>query len=103
MTSDGRRHKALVWGGTGFNFGRDLERMDTYIQSTERMRQLVRDQQVDVLLSNHPSYDGTLTKLPAVQGGGPNPYVVGTETVVRALTVAGECARANRIRFEMTQ
>lgn len=103
VTASGRTHKALIWGGTGFNFGRDLERIDAYIRSTERMREVVRERQVDVLLSNHPSYDGTLTKLSAVQGGGPNPYVVGTETVVRALTVAGECARANRSRFEMTK
>lgn len=101
----GRRHRAVVWGGTGFNFGRDLERMDAYIQSTERMKALVKAQGVDVLLSNHPSYDGTGTKLGQVASarasGAGHPYVVGTDAVLRALTVAGECARANRARFEL--
>lgn len=103
----GETHRAMIWGGTGFNFGRDLDRMDAYIQSTERMKDLVRQLGVDVLLSNHPSYDGTVDKVAALRGarpaGAPHPYVVGTETVVRALTAAGECARANRVRFEMTK
>ena len=33
--------------------------------------------------------------------GMPNPFVIGTEGVVRTLTVAAECAKANRVRFEM--
>lgn len=100
-----RTHRAMIWGGTSFNFGRDLPRLEAYIQSTVRMQQLVREQRVDVLLSNHPSYDDTTAKLAKVQAGlaagAPHPYVVGTEVVLRALTVAGECARANKLRFEM--
>lgn len=100
-----RTHRAMIWGGTSFNFGRDLVRLDAYIQSTVRMQQLVREHKVDVLLSNHPSYDGTPDKLPALgaarTAGSTHPYVVGTDTVLRALTVAGECARANKVRFEM--
>lgn len=105
VRSGNRSWRALIWGGTGFNFGRDLDRLDAYIRSTERMRQLAREQRVEVLLSNHPSFDGTVAKLAALRSGNradaPHPYVVGTDTVVRALTVAGECARANRVRFEM--
>ena len=99
----GRMHRALIWGGTGFNFGRDFDRLDAYIASTLRMQQVVRDERIDVLLSNHPNFDGSVAKLAALQrgGGASNPYVVGTDTVLRALTVAGECARANRVRFEM--
>lgn len=101
-----KRHRAVIWGGTGFNFGRDLARLDAYIASTDRMQQLVREHRVDVLLSNHPSFDGTVAKLARVRGGAaadtPHPYVVGTDTVLRALQVAGECGRANRVRFELT-
>lgn len=99
-----RTHRAVIWGGTGFNFGRDLPRLDAYIASTERMKQLVVQHGVDVLLSNHPSYDGTADKLPKLREprpeGAPHPYVLGTLTVLRAMTVAGECARANKLRFE---
>lgn len=100
-----RTHRAMIWGGTSFNFGRDLPRLEAYIQSTVRMQQLVREHRVDVLLSNHPSYDATPEKLPKLassrEAGAPHPYVVGTDVVLRALTVAGECARANKVRFEM--
>lgn len=105
VRSGARRWRAVIWGGTGFNFGRDLDRMDAYIRSTERMQQLVREQRVEVLLSNHPSFDSTVSKLaqlrePRAADAG-HPFVVGTDTVIRALVVAGECARANKARFEM--
>lgn len=107
VKAGGRSHRAMIWGGTSFNFGRDLPRLDAYIQSTVRMQQLVREQRVEVLLSNHPSFDATPAKL-AQLGAAPaansaHPYVVGMDTVLRALTVAGECARANRVRFETTR
>ncbi len=49
------------------------------------------------MLSNHTIYDGSKTKLPAVQArkpGEPHPYVVGTDSVARYLTTVGECAQA---------
>lgn len=102
---DGNRtHRAMIWGGTSFNFGRDLQRLDAYIQSAERMKRLVEQHQVDVLLSNHPAFDGTPQKLARLRSRSrdsePHPFVVGKETVLRALTVAAECARATRARFE---
>jgi metallo-beta-lactamase class B len=79
--------------------------MDAYIASTERMRDLVRAQRIEVLLSNHPSFDGTDAKLAQLRtaraADAPHPFVVGTDAVLRALTVAGECARANKARFEL--
>lgn len=99
----GRSHKVLLWGGTAFNFGRDFARMDSYIAATERMAQLARSEGIDVLLSNHPSYDDTVAKLARRQSApdGPNPFVMGTDNVVRALQVMGACARAQRDRFAM--
>lgn len=100
-----KTYRAVIWGGTGFNFGRDFTRLDAYIRSTERMQQLVREHRVEVLLSNHPSFDSTVAKLNQLSSArpadAPHPFVVGTDAVLRALTVAGECARANRARFEM--
>jgi metallo-beta-lactamase class B len=50
-----------------------------------------------VLLSNHSDYDGTKEKLPRLAtraAGAPHPYVVGSESIHRYLTVANECAQA---------
>lgn len=96
----GQTHRALMWGGTAFNFGRDMQRLQSYIGETERMRKLVADQHVDVLLSNHPGSDGTVDKVARLQLASPvHPFVGGQATVDRGLQVLGECARAQRDRF----
>ncbi len=102
LQSNGRTHRALVWGGTAFNFGNDIPRLQAYIAATERMADVARAQSIDVLLSNHPGYDDSVPKLEArrKQGGAaPNPMVIGTEAVVRALGVMGSCAQAQRDRY----
>ena len=96
----GRTWKALLWGGTSFNFGRDLDRLDGYIASTERMRQLSATLPIDVLLSNHPGSDDTVAKMAAQRAGAKtHPFVGGRQSVDRSLQVLAECARAQRARF----
>ena len=100
----GQTHKVLLWGGTAFNFGKDFGRMDSYIEATERMAALAQRENIDVMLSNHPGYDGTVAKLAALRSNpnaAANPFVMGTPNVVRALQVMGSCARAQRDRFAM--
>jgi metallo-beta-lactamase class B len=90
-------HVAALWGGTLFNFGPDAARFAAYQSSAARMRDLATAAGADVLLSNHTDYDGSKIKLPALKtraAGAPNPYVVGTDSVRRYLTVANECAGA---------
>jgi metallo-beta-lactamase class B len=91
----------MLWGGTSFNFGRDMARLHSYVAASERMRQVVAARSVDVFLSNHGANDKTLPNLAAIKArpSGPNPFVVGTQTVDRALQVFGECARAQKTRF----
>ena len=93
-------HVAALWGGTAFNFiGDDDEAMwfRAYVSSAERFAEIARAAGADVLLSNHPQYDGSTTKLPALASrspDAPHPYVIGPESIDRYLTVAAECARA---------
>lgn len=103
VRSGDRRWKALLWGGTSFNFGRDFKRLDGYIAAAERMRDVAREQKIEVLLSNHPANDQTVSRVAQLRAhpGMANPFVIGTEGVVRTLTVAAECAKANRVRFQM--
>jgi metallo-beta-lactamase class B len=58
---------------------------------------------VDVLLSNHPGWDGTIQKMAALRtrGSGPHPFVTGPQVVDRSLHILGDCARAQRDRFLM--
>jgi metallo-beta-lactamase class B len=100
----GRVHKAMIWGGTSFNFGRDMDRLDSYITQTERMRELSAKWGIDVPLSNHPGYDGTVAKLKVRAAGtsGTNPFISGQAVVDRAMRVLNTCARAQRTRFLLT-
>jgi metallo-beta-lactamase class B len=102
VKSAGDAHRALLWGGTAFNFGKDLPRLDSYIDATNRMKRIVDQRHIDVMLSNHSGYDGTIPKLARMAGQAPaqdNPFVLGTPAVERSLTVMNECAQATRERF----
>jgi metallo-beta-lactamase class B len=92
-----RAHLAAAWGGTAFNFGPDRERLQMYVDSAARFRDIVRQAGADVLIANHTNFDGTKTKLPLLasrRAGDPHPYVIGTDAVQRYVTVAHECAQA---------
>jgi metallo-beta-lactamase class B len=92
-----RKHLAALWGGTRFNFGPIRERLAAYGQSAARFREIARKAGADIALSNHTTFDGTKTKLPALAkraAGAPHPYVAGADSVARFLTVANECAQA---------
>ena len=105
-----RTHTAALWGGTGFNWlgnGAAYKTQphqvwfDNYAASARKFRDVATKAGADVLLSNHPDYDGSTTNLPAVKArkaGDRHPYVIGNDRVRRFLTVADECAQAGRAR-----
>ena len=102
------RHVAAYWGGTAFNWVTNRaayitpERPDrfwfnNYIQSAQRFRTLARTPGLTSSCRTTPRFDGSKTKLPAMatrRAGDKHPYVVGTDSVSRYLTVAEECAKA---------
>jgi metallo-beta-lactamase class B len=94
VQSGARKHRALLWGGTAFNFGKKPERMQAYVDATARTRAIAKQQGVDVFISNHNIFDTAVDKLAAKSSNGPNPFVLGSPTVQRALTVMNECAQA---------
>lgn len=95
-----RKHRALLWGGTSFNFGKQpnrMERLQAYIDATGRVRDLAARQNIDVFISNHAGFDLADVKLAKMQTGGPNPFVLGVDSTRRALSVMQECALATQV------
>ena len=97
VKDNGKPLRVAYVGGTAIPFDGAPAYYDGYIASVRKMAKAAADFGATVLLSNHTDYDGSKTKLPAVakrQPGQPHPYVVGTDSVKRYLTVANECAQA---------
>ncbi len=105
VRDNGRQHMAVLWGGTMFNVPNrpDSPReywLDQYSRSAEKVRELVRANDVDVLVSNHTRFDLSTVKMPKLanrQAGEPHPYVIGVEEVGNFFTMAGNCAQATRV------
>lgn len=97
-------HAIMLWGGTSFNFGKDFHRLESYSDSTERMRQVAAQRRVEVLISNHASFDNSIFKMKAWAAAhqtGPHPFVTGPEVVDRSLEIMGICARSQHERFRL--
>jgi metallo-beta-lactamase class B len=108
----GKPHLVATWGGTAFNWLASPAQyitpekpssywFETYIRSAQRFREIAIKANADVLISNHTKFDRTKEKLSQLakrKPGDPNPYVIGTDSVKRYLTVANECAQAGLIR-----
>jgi metallo-beta-lactamase class B len=104
----GVSHLAAAWGGTAFNWVNGPANyitpdrpakfwFDTYAKSAERFRDIAARAGADIVIANHTNFDGTKTKLPALekrQANQTHPYVVGKEGVLQYLTVVDECAKA---------
>lgn len=107
----GTPHVAVEWGGASFSWVGNRPGylsaarprsfwFNQYINSAERMRDVSAKVGADVIISNHPIFDGSEAKLAAMatrKPGDPNPYVVGRDSVQRYFTVADECAKAGLI------
>jgi metallo-beta-lactamase class B len=99
-------HRAVAWGGTAYNFGPLPDRLQLYADTTAKYRDIMKQEKVDVLLSNHVSFDATVAKMAALKerkAKDPNPFVVGEDSIDRFLTVLGECALATKAYVEAGQ
>jgi metallo-beta-lactamase class B len=95
----GQPHRAVAWGGTAYNFGPLRDRLQLYSDTTVKYREILKQENADIFLSNHVSFDDSEAKMATLKGrqsGQPNPYVVGAEAVQRFLTILGECALATK-------
>jgi metallo-beta-lactamase class B len=102
----GETHKAALWGGTAFNFQPSVERFELYSGSADRFGDIADAADVEVILSNHITYDRSLEKIAALESrgpGDPHPYVVGEDAVLAFLRVMEESADAGEARVRWSQ
>jgi metallo-beta-lactamase class B len=96
--SDGENeHKAVLWGGTGFNFGPRFDQYMAYAQSAESMRREVLERDIQIFMSNHVRRDGADAKIAALgnrQPGDPHPFVLSSLDISKGFEVFRECALA---------
>jgi metallo-beta-lactamase class B len=106
VRDQGRTHTAALWGGTAFNFTVTPDKprpywFEQYVRSAARFREAVTAARADVLIANHPNQDGARVKLTRLAGrrpGDAHPFVIGTDSIRRYLTMVGECAMAGLLR-----
>lgn len=98
VTENGVTHQAALWGGTGQPSAG--ERSNAYEASLKRFSDITDQRNVDVVLSNHPLVDGTISKLEQLKNNpnGPNPFIVGETNYKRYLNILHECLMAARAR-----
>ena len=100
------KHRAVLWGGTGLNYGPDVSRIQSYTDSAMTMKRLVKKQNIDVFLSNHPGRAGTREKLEALsyrESNEKHAFVQGQDVVVEAFELLENCTRAQWMRIEEKQ
>lgn len=98
-------HHAALWGGTGLNFGPDINRIKSYSRSAAKFGEVAQERGVDVFLSNHPRRDGSLAKMAALKarnGGDDHPYVMGDEATL-AFDLLRDCTMARAVKLESDQ
>ena len=98
---NGTPYRAVLWGGTGFNFGPNYEQMASYAASANRMKQLAVEENVQVFFSNHSRRDGSLERIGELAGretGDPHPFVQGEE-LYGVFDVLEQCALAQAARI----
>jgi metallo-beta-lactamase class B len=100
---DGRATRiAGLFGGSILTPGRiSDDGLRQYIASVEHWAEATRRMKVDVEIQNHPMYDSFLTKLERLKNrkpGDANPFVVGSDSYQRFVSVMAGCTKAQLAR-----
>ena len=98
-------HNVVLWGGTGLNFGPNKPQLLAYSQSAERIREIALENNVDILLSNHPGRDRSKQKMQQLlqrQAKQPHPFVIGKKTVSEGFEVLRDCTLAHALKLEQS-
>jgi len=97
VRDNGGRHRAILWVGSSFNFGKaHPEQLDAYLATARQTRARIRRTGIVVLISNHPEYDRSVVKFGKLARGNAkrNPFVIAVDGVVGATNAMEQCALA---------
>lgn len=103
VRGDGKNHRAIIWGGTGYNFGPVRAQYLAYANAAAEMRRRVKRENIDVFLSNHVNRDHSDQKIAAVRAqttAAANPFVLTPERVTKAFDVFEHCALTQVARLD---
>lgn len=102
VLDNGEPFTAVLWGGTGFNFGPNHDQMTAYAASARRMKEYALANDVQVFLANHPRRDGALDKMQRLSERNPDdPHPFVDESMaLAAFEVLGQCALAQADRIQ---
>ena len=94
---NGVTHMAALWGGTAISPTSSPDNLRKYSESVVRFMEMVKQQKVDIILSNHEAFGQYFRTINAMRANpkAPNPFVIGTDGVLRFLQVLDHCAKAN--------
>jgi len=91
-------HTAAVFGGTALIVPRLGDALPQYLESIDRFAGIAADRGVDVVLQNHPLFDGMPEKLQRLESRGtgePHPFVVDSpDSYRRFMETLSQCSRA---------
>lgn len=103
VQQNGTSYKMIFWGGTGTPTTLPLSQ--AYLDGSERLYQLAKNENVDGTIHTHPFVDGSLAKLDAINKGstgGKNPFLIGNANTLRSLSILRECSAAKVNSFDAT-
>ena len=102
MYDNGKKHMLSLWGGTGLNYGPDLERIRAYSDAAKRFGSVAMQASVDVFISNHPKRDGSFERSKQLKNRAPeatHPFVIGTEQAANGFKMLSSCTYAQILKI----
>jgi metallo-beta-lactamase class B len=103
---EGKKHVASLWGGTGLNYGPKLDRIQSYAESANYFKHVVKDSAVDVFMSNHPTRDGSAKKIAQLSqrvDDETHPFVIGQTQSQNAYDMLYHCTKAQALKINQSQ
>lgn len=100
---NGVKHMVSLWGGTGLNYGPDLERITAYSEAAKQFGEVTDKAGVDIFLSNHPKRDGSFERFKLLntrKQGEPHPFVIGKTQVSHAYDMLYNCTYAQVLKIK---